>query len=718
MDTARLDAEREAMRVFMDLIELEPAHREIHLSELTTAPEIKDQVRRLLLSAEQGAGSTSLRSFANSLDQTGIQHLPITLGKFRLVEYLGSGSMGRVYRGQDLTSGTDVAVKILRSDALVDERQGKRFELEFSVARTLDHPSIIRVIQAGTANGLRFIAMELVFGQTLLSRIAAWQTAPHGGDADEGIAEASRIREAIIIVRDIAAALGHAHAAGVLHRDVKPSNVIIDQDGHAKLTDFGIAKLIHAETQVTKTGEGLGTAAYMSPEQASLGQEPLDGRSDLFGLGVVLYECLTRSRPFDDQNPQLVLERIRTEEPARPSELNPDVPRPLELICLKLLEKQPAHRYQSASDLIADFDSWLDGQPVTARAPSLIRRLRAQACRRPRVVAASVSLLAATFLIPAILQPTSRRANVVLTMSDAGPATAWAQKFATDTGQYGEPIRLGEGGRIRAALAAGLYRFTVVRQNRFMEIERLLPEESMHAIEVAIDKALSVPERMVEISLDQHGSGTATTWAPQRVWIDQTEVTNAEYSRFLDATDWPPPPHWELAPRGSGPWRSLPVAGVSHRDAVAFAEWSGKRLPTKAEWRAAASTVPELAGEGIQLLAGKSFESFTVFNRVHGTEDEVSTMLASLRPADDPGSHNDRSAEGVLNLIGNVAEWTGSPGGEGRWIVAGSAWEAIQPPTSLSSVLAEDEDQVIGRGFRCARSALPLGRTRADLGGN
>ncbi|MBS0207689.1 MAG: protein kinase [Planctomycetes bacterium] len=276
---------------------------------------------------------------------------PRRLGKFELLEELGSGSFGHVFRARDVELGRMVAIKVLRSGSLASDQDVDRLMREARAAAQLKHPGIVSLFSVEkTDDGVYYLVEEFIEGTTLANKLS-------------GRFDFIRSAEIVAAVAD---ALEYAHRHGVIHRDIKPSNIMLDAGGQPHLMDFGLAKREGDETSMTLDGQVLGTPAYMSPEQARGESRSVDSRSDLYSLGVVLYELLTGERPFRG-NRRMLLLQVLEDEPRPPRQMNDKIPRDLETISLKLLSKSPGRRYATAAELADDLRRWLAGEPIRAR---------------------------------------------------------------------------------------------------------------------------------------------------------------------------------------------------------------------------------------------------------------------------------------------------------------------------------------------------------------
>ncbi len=282
----------------------------------------------------------------------GVTPLPATLGDYELIEEIGRGGMGVVYRATQKSLGRTVALKMLLRRDLASRADLARFRSEAEAAARLDHPGIVSIFDVGECDGLPFYSMRFIEGTTLARQLAAGPLPP---------------REAATLLAKVADAVQAAHDRGVLHRDLKPSNILIDATGRPHVSDFGLAKRLEDDQSVTHTGAILGTPCYMSPEQAAGSRGDVGPTSDVWSLGAILYQMLTGRPPFQASSPMDTLLAVLETDPPAPRTVAAGVDRDLEMIALKSLQKPQELRYASAGGLAADLRAFLAGETIAAR---------------------------------------------------------------------------------------------------------------------------------------------------------------------------------------------------------------------------------------------------------------------------------------------------------------------------------------------------------------
>jgi len=722
--------------VFLVALSLNPEDRSAYLEKACADSGQRSRIEALLLAHAQGA-TNGTDSWCPAEPRG---PLPERFDEFEVIRPLGEGGMGRVYLALDTILGRQVALKVLSGGSMLSADALNRFREEARSAASLRHPGIVPVHKFGVCEGRHYIVSEFVDGPTL-GKVIAEEIERRKGPWRTSDAREWRLRAATCVAA-VADALDHSHRAGIIHRDVKPSNIIIDPELGPRLADFGIAKRLAGDSN-TGPMDLLGSCHYMSPEQASLAAQRVDQRSDVFSLGVVLYEMLTLRRPFDGEDVPRVLKAVVSAQPARLRTVDPTAPKSLETICLKALEKSPDHRYQSAAHLAADLRCFVAGRPIMARPPGRLRRVSrwALARRTSLLTTAAAALVAALGFVgwrsrDAALE---RDAWFTVTSPEAGSAV-FVQHVDPETLELGPAVLMGRTPLKPCRVTPGQCRITLVAPDMvwFAEFNALLfrPGRSA-ATKVVVSepggaegapgedfvlRAAAVPSPDVgSMSLVPGGEypfGWSDTGAPMIVgrvvrldafYIDHREVSNAEYHEFVRQTGHPPPAIW--ARFGFDPATAdLPVVGLTVADAEAYARWRGKRLPTAHEWQAAARGA---TGRLSPLIEDPQLSDLFVEPQHQDLIDYGSTDAQILydlyRRCSLPVGEGVSDEIGLFHTFGNVREFSGTVGSREHGVaIMGRSW--IDSPSRSTLALVNTspiEHSSILHGFRCARSAAP-----------
>ena len=331
--------------------------------EVTVSPEQATARQRIADTPTLAAGSQ---------DSRGGENVEQHFGDYELIEEIARGGMGVVFRARQKSLNRIVALKMILAGQLAGPEDVKRFYVEAEAAANLDHPGIVPIYEVGECNGQHYFSMAYIKGKSLADVLQ------NGPLPCEAAAE---------LTKRIAEAIAYAHGRGVIHRDLKPANILIEATGQPKITDFGVAKRMGGDSALTITGQILGTPSFMPPEQAAGRIRDVAEPADVYSIGAILYALLSGKPPFQAINPIDTLVQVLESEATLPTKLNRRVPRQLELICMRCLEKTPADRYPSAQALADDLERFTQGEPVEARALNAWHHLRRWARRQPALAA-------------------------------------------------------------------------------------------------------------------------------------------------------------------------------------------------------------------------------------------------------------------------------------------------------------------------------------------
>jgi len=546
-----------------------------------------------------------------------IVELQALLGsKYEVLCHIGGGGMAQVFLARHSGHGGAFAVKVLAEYLAQDPQVVARFEQEARTAASLSgHPNIVPIFDIGSGNGMHYLIMQFISGQNLSSYLSE-----HGKLAPA---------DALNVVAQTATGLVWSESKHIVHRDLKPANILLDQTGRIVILDFGLSKLADVATGLTRPGESLGTPYYMSPEQ--IRGEPCDLRSDLYSLGIILYELLAGCRPFEADS----IVAIQMAHLAAPVSLlrtaDPSLPEACEVFVQKLLQKRREDRYQSPQELLDELQKLGATSGPGKLRPKVNVALEAR-------LAEPVSAISAT---GAISPPTSVTTHPI-------PEATWSASAATISPDMPRPhfatipppaltaptpsIQKPRDKRRFLWIAGGVFAAIVMVAVLFLS---LVPAPPAPELNDAYGRMLLVPAGDFI-----YGENSPDSPRPRQTislkgfYVDETEVSNKEYKQFADATGHTAPKSADFTTAPDNP-----VVGVTYEDAQAFAAWAGKRLPTEEEWEKAARGV-----DGRRYPWGQ--EPWT-----HG----VPTRLQPINSFPDR-----KSPYGALNMAGNVFEWTAS----------------------------------------------------------
>ncbi len=567
-----------------------------------------------------------------------------SLGRYHILEQLGEGGMATVYKAYDTRLETDVAVKVIRTENLTlgtMERTLKRFEREAKSLARLTHPNIVKVTDYGEFEGKPYLVMPYLPGGTLKEHIKQGQIP---------------WQEAVRLILPIAQALEYAHENNIIHRDVKPSNILLTEKGQPMLTDFGVAKLfdMEATADLTGTGMGVGTPEYMAPEQW---QGQVGEQTDVYALGVVLYEMVTGRRPYTADTPAALLLKQANDPLPRPKRFTPGLPDTVERVILKALAREIGNRYQTMTLLTKALQKvYGEESPVEARSPNHVDGKKISLWEwLPEPTArghgkspggkkkyARFIWLAGIVLIALILTLAGLlKGNPAIPLSTQ--TVIASVTVPTAASETSTPNAMGA---TRASSTPNLMKILTPTQTPLSGIGSTWtrPTDGMVMMQVSAGLFIMGSDEGPD------GSRPAHSIYLDAFWMDRTEVTNDMYARCVQAKACQPPQnpssYTHFGYYGDPQFSNYPVVNVTWEQAHSYCAWTGSRLPTEAEWEKAAR-----GADGRTFPWGNSSPDCSLGNFM--VDDK--TCVGDTAKV---GSYPDgASPYGVLDMAGNAAEW-------------------------------------------------------------
>jgi serine/threonine protein kinase/formylglycine-generating enzyme required for sulfatase activity/dienelactone hydrolase len=764
-------------KILAAALEQPPAERSAYLDQACTEPEVRREVELLigaheragdggfmerspieaLRSAQTGEAMPSGQSFeAVPSEQSGEDMRPAQterhgkalkngarLGPYEILGALGAGGMGEVYRARDSRLDRTVAIKVLPAGLLTDEPARRRFRKEALALARLSHPNIAAVYDVGDQEGVDYLVMECVPGMSLAQKLKSGPL-PAKEVASLGV--------------QIASALEEAHEQGVVHRDLKPANIMVTPKGHAKVLDFGLAKLLapaeagEVTMSLGATRGPVGTLLYMSPEQAE--GKAVDSRSDLWSFGVVLYESLTGKRPFEGGSALALLRAVTEDTPKPLRKLSPDTPEEADRIVSHALEKDVTKRYQSAAEMSRDLsavafhlsDAAIEPASRNVRLPFkyaipagllaaflaaggfwFYQRSEKRHWAREEAIPSIAKLedddqsLAAFLLLkqaekylpsdPQLAQVAADDTRVVSIASSPPGATVEIQDYLLPNSEW---YRLGETPITNITIPTGCFRWKVSKQGVG---EFVSAPETYEQMNFALDSEQAAPPGMSWVDGRPWASfiqfvGPVGGYTLPSFYIDRFEVTNRQYQEFVDSGGYAKRELWPDKFVEDGRELSWSEAMDTFRDSTGRpgpSTWEGGHYPEgQADYPV--SGVSWYEASAYAAFAGKSLPAFAQWYLTAPPDEgpyiirASNISLNSLAPV---GAFRGLGPYGTYDMAGNVREWVQNDAGENRKFILGGAWNSqsyfYSDPEALSPF-----DRSPTNGFRCVRNTAPL----------
>ncbi len=737
--------------------------------------------------------TSSVVNVSNEPDGIGGLEPNVQIGDFRIEKRLGTGGMGIVYQAVQVSLNRRVALKVLPPGLTLDQEAAvERFHREAQAAAKLHHTNIVAIYAEGEENGTCYYAMEMIEGQSLdqviddFRAVKGDKSAPPdfisiekggtGEEPDSAEAVRSGTKTAFSLSRggslqrhfdtiarliaDVADALAYAHNKGIIHRDVKPSNLMLGKDGRLSLMDFGVARMLE-DQGITITGSFIGTPHYMSPEQIRGGGDKPDHRTDIYSLGVTLYELLTLRVPFFGENREQIITQILGKEPLRPRQLDDRIPVDLETICCKAIEKEANRRYQTAGEFAEDLRRYINRYTIRAKRSGPVDKIIKFVHRHkvPVAMAAGIALAVAIAGVSTWKYLTSRWAQERVipeirslvdkgkyfeafelarkaerfARGDPGLAALWPEfsdTMSIDTTPGGARIyvqrynspgekwrRLGKSPTGQIRLARGLYRWKLTKPG-YATVEVRRPT-SNRPVNFQLYRKDEVPSGMVRVS-----GGRFKLWLNgmshheielDDYFIDRYEVTNKQFKGFVDSGGYRNEKYWKHKFLKEGVVLSWSEAMQEFRDESGGAGPSGWRNGNYPEghddypiggvsWYEAAAYA-EFAGKELPTIYHWSRAGITS-GRYSGTILLHSNF--NQKGAASVGGYEGMGSYGTYDMAGNVREWCWNKAGDSKRYILGGAWDEPEYKFVVPAAFSPF-DRSITNGFRCVKYASDSG---------